>query len=126
MYCQCIEFDIKNIYAGMAHGDFENNYNTIKDYTLGQIINELKLLDNSDGNPYFNDDDYKVLNQIKIIRNHLAHQCFLDFIYSDNKTYNEDLNRKYNRVLNDHNRLKKLSDLTEKIRFDILNKFGRV
>ena len=45
-YCQCIENDIKLIYAGMLVGDLETNYQSIKKDSLGTIVSKLQTLDN--------------------------------------------------------------------------------
>lgn len=53
MFCQCIEQDIKFIYAGMLEGDFDGNYEDIEKWTLGRTVKNLQKLDNSDNKPYF-------------------------------------------------------------------------
>lgn len=52
MCCQTIEGDLKWIYAFMHKGDPNENRSKVANYTLGQIVNKLKELDNSDGKPY--------------------------------------------------------------------------
>ena len=42
MFCQCIEQDIKFIYAGMLEGDFDGNYEDIEKWTLGRTVKNCK------------------------------------------------------------------------------------
>lgn len=81
MYCQRIEHDIKWIYAGMLNGDLTYNFNIIGKHTLGQVLNKLEQLDNSDGKPYFSINEYNLLEKIKDIRNHWVHQSYVNFLY---------------------------------------------
>ena len=65
--CQKIEHDVKLIYAGMLKGEFNKNFNNIKNKALGPVLVDLEKLDNSDGKPYFKQDDYDLLFQIKAL-----------------------------------------------------------
>ena len=64
MCCQIIEGDLKWIYAFMHKGDPDENRSKVSNYTLGQIVNKLKELDNSDGKPYISASDYNFLSQM--------------------------------------------------------------
>ena len=44
MQVQCIESDLKLIYAGMHSGDFEDNLDMLEKANLGTIIKKLKEL----------------------------------------------------------------------------------
>ena len=45
MYCQVIEHDVKHIYAAMHVGDFYEDLDKIKKWSLGQTVQKLKELD---------------------------------------------------------------------------------
>ena len=45
MQVQCIESDLKLIYAGMQSGDFEENLDMLEKANLGTVIKKLKDLD---------------------------------------------------------------------------------
>ena len=46
MQVQCIENDLRIIYAAMKSGDFEDNFDDLERANLGRITKELKELDN--------------------------------------------------------------------------------
>lgn len=125
MYCQCIEHDIKFIYSGMLKGNFDDNYNEVSNKTLGSVLNKLKKLDNCDGKPHLSVKDYDLLYKIRDIRNYWVHQAYTDFVYLSG-AYDNELGRSYRRLQNNHNRLSKLSSNVERVRLDVLKKFGRI
>lgn len=77
--CQCIEHDIKIMYAGMLRGDFSNNLDTVINKPLGSVLEKLEELDYSDESPYLSREDYTLLNEIKEIRNYWVHKGYIDF-----------------------------------------------
>ena len=79
MQVQCIEHDLKLIYAGMHRGDFDKNLDMLEKANLGTVIKKLKDLDYSDGKPDLSEQDYALLEQIREIRNYRCHQCYLDY-----------------------------------------------
>ena len=83
MCCQIIEGDLKWIYAFMHKGNPDENKSKVSNYTLGQIVNKLKELDNSDGKPYISASNYNFLSQMTEKRNYWCHQCYRDFLYED-------------------------------------------
>ena len=126
MECQRIEHDIKLIYAGMLKGDFDKNLNIVKDKALGPVLVDLEKLDNSDGNPYLKQGDYKLLKEIKDIRNWLVHKAYMDFMYDKDDNWNRNLNKSYNKLLDFNKRMKTLGNQVENVRFEILKHFGRI
>ena len=126
MFCQRIERDIKFIYAGMLEGDFDENYEGIEKWTLGRTVKELQKLDNSDNKPYFRKNDYNLLEQITSIRNHWAHEAYTYFIYESDFENSPDFNKQVKRLINDNNRLSKLSDIIEKVRLEVLTEYNRI
>ena len=126
MFCQCIERDVKFIYAGMLEGDFDENYDDIEKWTLGKTVKELHKLDNSDNKPYFHKNDYNLLKQIKNIRNYWAHEAYTYFIYEYDFEKSQDFRKQANRLVNDNNRLSKLSDIIEKVRLEVLTEYDRI
>ena len=81
MQVQCIENDLKLIYAGMHSGNFDSNLDTLEKVNLGTIIRKLKELDYSDDYTDLSKQDYLLLEQIREIQNYCYHQCFLDYVY---------------------------------------------
>ena len=126
MYCQCIEHDIKLIYAGMLKGDFDTNFQEVADSPLGPVLKKLEKLDNSDGNPYLSTEDYTLLDQIRDIRNHWVHKAYTKFVYCQDGLYDKNFLQQFRKLENDHNRLAKLSKSIEEIRLDVLEKYNRI
>ncbi len=126
MFCQCIEHDIKWIYAGMLRGDCDENFNTIskEKWTFGKTVSKLEELDNCDNDPYFDKEDYALLKRIAKIRNYWAHNAYVDFVYE--KSNEKAFNKVSKRLENDHNRLEKIHDSVEKVRLDVLKDYGRI
>lgn len=86
---QCTEFNLKRIYAAMKNGDFNDNFNDLKNSNLGVIARKLKDLDYSDNLPEFTEEEYKTIDDIRKIRNYWCHQCYLDYIYIQNDNERE-------------------------------------
>lgn len=53
---QCVEYNLKIIYAAMCEGNFNNNLKFVEKMNLGKIARELEELDNSDELHY---DEYR-------------------------------------------------------------------
>lgn len=126
MECQCIEHDVKVIYAAMKKGDFRGNYSDISQYTLGKTLRELEELDICNVNPFFSVNDYELLDSIRAIRNHWAHRGYVEFAYKRGAAYDRAFADEYERLKNDFKTLIALSEQTEKIRFEVMRKFGRI
>lgn len=126
MDCQSIEHDIKLIYAGMLNGNFDKNLKKVQDRTLGYVLNELQSLDNSDNDPYFSEKDYDLLHEIKNIRNWLVHKSYTDFMYNKGMSLEQSFTQSYNKLYNFSNQISNLADQVEKIRLDVLERFGRL
>ena len=69
-FFQIIEGDLKWIFAIMRKGDLDDNYAKVENLTLGQIVNNLKTLDKSEGEQYISDSDYNFLKQMTERRNY--------------------------------------------------------
>lgn len=127
MQVQCIESDLKFIYAGMHRGNFERNLNVLEKSNLGTIIKKLKELDYSDGQPDLSEQDYLLLDQIREIRNYWCHQCFLDYIYIQDDTKREyEFQKVALRLSNDENRTWALHEHLEKLRNKLLKQYNRI
>lgn len=126
MECQCIEHDVKVIYAAMRKGDFRRNYEYIATYTLGKTLAELEELDICNVNPFFSVNDYELLDSIRNIRNHWAHRGYVEFAYKGGDDFNRAFNEQYKRLKEDCDMLVGLSEQTEKIRFEVMKEFGRL
>ena len=123
--CQCIEHDIKIMYAGMLRGDFNKNLDTVVNKPLGPVLKKLEELDYSDGAPYFSRDDYTLLNEIKEIRNYWVHKGYIDFLYGTIDDYQKRINKQYKKLSNDVNRLIPLATQHENVRIEMMQHYGR-
>lgn len=121
---QCVENNLRIIYAAMCKGNFKFNLQSLNKANLGKIARELGELDYSDDFPELSQDDYKVIDEIRNIRNYCCHQCYLDFVYIPNDRQREQaFQRIAQRLHYDENRTYTLFQKTEKMRIAILNKY---
>lgn len=126
-FCQRIEKDIKLIYAGMKKGNIEDNLYLIKRFTLGETIIELELLDNCDNKPFLKERDYEILKSITKERNHICHKCFNNYNYiSDYDLQEKMFYKEYERIKTFHDKIDVLWRVIEKVRLDVLKKYGRI
>ena len=127
MYFQCIEFDLKRIYAGMSSEDFDDEMDWLETSNFGNTLRELKKLDKSDGDPWLSDSEYDQLDRIREVRNYWAHQCYLDYIYIQDEVKRERRFQEIaNRLSRDENRTWDLHEKLEKMRLQKLKKYHRV
>ena len=124
MCCQCIEHDVKMIYAGMRRGDFYDNLCMTRKDTLGEIVNSLERLDRSDNQPFFTSEDYKYMRKIRNIRNYWVHNSYIGFVYEDDIEEKFALIKK--RLLDDRDRLMAFHESVESVRIDVMRLFGRI
>ncbi len=123
--CQCIEHDIKIMYAGMLRGDFSNNLDAVINKPLGSVLKKLEELDYSDESPYLSRDDYTLLNEIKEIRNYWVHKGYIDFLYGTVDSYQRNIDKQYGKLSNDVNRLIPLATQLENVRIKMMKHYGR-
>lgn len=116
MYYQRIEYDLKLIYAFMRKGNVTNHLEMNETKTLGQMINILKELDQSDGKPLISSDDYNFLSQICENRNLWAHHAYTDFLYVNDCLNSKEYKKQCEKLLKDHARVEQASINLEKIR----------
>ena len=123
---QCVEFNLKSIYAAMCQGDFDDNFHSLDNANLGKIVRELKRLDHSDGCPELTDMNYKTIDEIRMIRNYWCHQCYLDFAYIQNDSERERaFQRIAERLHYDEFRTYELMQKTQAIYTYIMDKYRR-
>lgn len=121
---QCIEYNLKIIYAAMRKEDFQSNLQSLGKSNLGKIARELEDLDYSDDCPELSEEDYDTIDKIRNIRNYWCHQCYLDFVYIQNDLQREQEFQRIAQQLHfDENLTYALSQKTEKMRIAILNKY---
>lgn len=121
---QCIESDLKIIYAAMHKGKFNDALKFVEKMNLGEIVRELQYLDNSDDMPEFSKEEYNTINEIREIRNYWCHQCYLDFIYIENDCEREKAFQKVAEKLHyDEFRTYDLFVKAEKMRIVIMKKY---
>ncbi len=119
MYFQCIEYDMKRIYSGMAADDYFDCMDSLDGDNWGVVLNKLKKLDRSDNNPYFSEEEYQQLDAIREQRNYWCHQCYLDCVYiSDDRERQEKLEKLIRRLENERNRAYKLHRKMQNVFFE--------
>ena len=124
MYCQCIEHDIKRIYAFLTDGGFEKNMIRIEQehWTLGTVVHALRDFDESGDEPFFSPQDYDLLGEIVHIRNYYAHQVYLSFCYLDNEDdFDFSYERECKKLNHDRDRLGVLYTAVEDTRIRLLS-----
>ena len=123
-HVQCIEHDLRIIYATLQSGNFDENINYIENASMGQIIAELKRADEIDGYPDLSDSDYRTIDNIREIRNYWCHQCYLDYVYiADEKERTERFNKIAERLKGDSARAHDLHVRIQKIRLNKLKEY---
>ena len=118
MNYQCIENDIKYIYAYMLAGAVNKNFEDIENKTLGTMITLLEKLDYSDNKPFISRDDYKFLKNICDRRNYWAHQAFVDFVYIKNWEYSKEYQDICRSLEKDCDEVERASGILEKMRIE--------
>lgn len=121
---QCIENNLRVMYAAMRKGNFQSNLQSLNKASLGKIARELEALDYSDDFPELSDEDYEIIDEIRNIRNYWCHQCYLDFVYiSDDYQREREFQKIAQRLHFDENRTYALMQKTGKMRREIFNKY---
>ena len=127
MQVQCIENDLRIIYAAIKEGDFEDNIDDLEKANLGRIIKELREIDRSDGYPDLSDQDYELIDQIRETRNYWCHQCYLDYIYiRDDNERERRFQEIADRLSHDEDRTRELHKKLQKLRFQKLKEYHRI
>lgn len=128
MLYQFMENDLKLIYAGMLDGVFYKNIEVVRGTFkgLGQIVQALEELDNSDSNPYFTKETYILLNRLARQRNYYCHQCCVDFCYNPYFLQSPEFMDSLEKLANTNETIKSVQEQTEKHRQMILAKYNRV
>lgn len=125
MHCQHIEEEVKMIYAILAKGDFDDNYESLRGDSLGQVLMALRELDESDGRPFISGEDYDFLLRMKNSRNHWCHEAYVNFIYIDDFAGSAAYKKECKRLREDNERLCDVSLRLEETRvkaFEIYRK----
>ena len=121
---QTIEYNLKVIYSKIHPGDFCDNYESIEKLNLGRIIAELKKIGNEAEYLNLTEEDYKLLDEIREIRNYWCHQCYIDFGYiPDDKEREAEFQNIAERLHCDEPRTWELSRKLERIRLYIVKKY---
>ena len=123
--CQRIEHDIKLIYAGMLKGNLDSNIKIVENKSLGTVLALLKTLDNSDQKPYFHQEDYSLLYEIKDIRNWLVHKSYMEFVYLKGAQWDDIYQQNRQKLLNFNARMCNLANTVEDIRLKIMEMYNR-
>ena len=116
-----IEYKGHNTISDVHLGDFSDNYESIEKSNLGKIIAELKKIGNESDDLNLTEEDYRLLDEIREIRNYWCHQCYLDYIYIQDAQERETKFQEIAEKLHfDEPRTWKLSQKIEKIRLYIV------
>ena len=117
MRCQHIEEEVKMIYAILAKGDFDDNYEAVQRDSLGQVLISLRELDESDGRPFISSGDYDFLLRMKNKRNHWCHEAYVNFIYIDDFASSAAYKRECKQLGEDRDQLERVAERLENARF---------
>lgn len=127
MQVQCIESDLRIIYAAMKTGDFTENFDDLENANLGRIIKELKKLDYSDGHPDLSEFDYALIDRIREIRNYWCHQCYLDFVYiRDDSKRERRFQEIADQLVRDERNTLELHEKIERLCYQKLKEYNRI
>ena len=125
MFCQCIEENIRKIYAKRMPGDYGRNLIDIDEQhlTMGQMVTKLKELDYQLPHPLFEAKDYEMLFAVVKKRNYYAHKVYLSFCYiADSDTlFQQCYQRACGELLKDYNALYPLYEIVEEVRYAYVN-----
>lgn len=121
MYCQCMEENIRRILAKRLPGPIGLNILRIQEQkmTMGQMVTKIKELDRELPHPLFEEEDYDMLFEVVRKRNYYAHQIYISFCYltGDDEEFHSCYARASNEVLNDHEKLYRLYEVVEEVRY---------
>lgn len=133
MYCQRVEYNLKLIYAALQvksdyvdgnqpssmlrYDIFHENFKTIQSKSMGDILSKLEDLD-----PYFYAYESELLDELKSIRNHWAHEGYLQFLYSG-KDYEENFRIQAKKLKADFETVRGLYESVEKVSVETLQKY---
>lgn len=123
MSVQYIEQDLKLIYSILKGGKFYDNFSNIETANLGKVLRNLREMDKELGYAKLREEDYKLLDEIREIRNYWCHQCYLDFHYIENPQEHERVFQEVAvRLHGDELRVYELQQKIEKLRKSIEKK----
>ena len=125
IHLQLIEYYLKWCYALMHKGKVQNNFQEIKKMPMGKFIDNFKILDFSDNNPYLNNEDYKHLRKVTKKRNFYVHKFFTEFLIAKNNNDYETLKKLYEDLQNDLKIMKDLYNSVLKFYNKILDVYKR-
>ena len=121
MYCQCVEENIRRIYAQRMSGPYRLNLLRIEEerLTMGQMVTKLKELDAELPHPLFEPADYDMLFTVVKKRNYYAHQVYLSFCYitGSEEEFNSCYQRAADQLQKDHDTLYNLYEIVEEVRY---------
>lgn len=127
MEMQCIENDLRVLYATMKKGDFENNLDDLDKAGMGEILRELKKVDYSDNFKDISESEYIFLDKIREIRNYWCHQCYIDFVYIPDKNARKiKFDEISERLSHDESITFAIHQKIEKLKFAKLKEYNRV
>lgn len=137
MYCQRVEYNLKLIYAALQvesdyvagnqpssmlrYDIFHENFKTIQSKSMGDILSKLEERDEKmGGNRYLRAQEYELLKELKDIRNHWAHEGYLQFLYSVGKDYEENFRIQAKKLKADFETVRGLYESVEKVSVETL------
>jgi len=125
MSVQYIEQDLRIIYALVKEGEYCKNLEDMKDCSLGLILLSVKEADEENDAFRLSDEDYKLINDIRELRNYWCHECYLDFHYIEDPAEHEvAFQMVANRLHKDETRVYELQQKVEKLRIATQKKFS--
>lgn len=80
-WTQYIEHDLKVIYSILKSGDRDANLDDVDKKPLGALLKSFHNLDEEIGYSKIKPADYKLLDEVREIRNYWCHRGYVDFHY---------------------------------------------
>ena len=115
-FCQMVEHDLKVIFATIASGDFNENFEFFKTWTLGQTVNEIEAFDEELETPNFTRKEYAILKSMTKKRNYICHEIFRTFAYIKNFGESKEFELACDVLLDFHEDVVEIAKSIERVR----------
>jgi hypothetical protein len=120
-YCQALEHDLKIIYACSQTRNLNQVIAETHDLSKKNLGDILQLL-TSEGS--LDHEGIRTLNEVRVIRNYLAHEVFTEVAYLEPSKRDATYQRVYARVLNDHDRILRVMKEVEQSRIAFVRRIS--
>ena len=118
-FCQTVEYDLKNIFAKVCEGDFEENFECVSRWTLGQIVTQMEEYDNELEDKHFTNLEYRILRDMTKKRNYVCHEIFRTFAYTKEFLESNEYMMACNVVIDFHEDVVAVAKKIEQLRLNL-------